>query len=171
MIMGPTCSIIYENEPMEKNTMSQDPRPPSATFFNAKELATSVVQGLMITAGVLSAYQYAVHQGYGLPLTRTMVFTVLITANIFLTLVNRSFYYSVLTTMKYKNNLVFLIVGITVILTALLLYVNPLTAFFQFERLTVSQLGICIGTGSASVLWYEAVKWRTRRNTPEQMAR
>ena len=171
LIMGPTCSIIYENEPMEKNTMSQDPRPPSATFFNAKELATSVVQGLMITAGVLSAYQYAVHQGYGLPLTRTMVFTVLITANIFLTLVNRSFYYSVLTTMKYKNNLVFLIVGITVILTALLLYVNPLTAFFQFERLTVSQLGICIGTGSASVLWYEAVKWRTRRNTPEQMAR
>ncbi len=170
LIMGPTCSIIYENEPMEKNTMSQNPRPPSTTFFNAKELATSIVQGLMITAGVLSAYQYAVHQGYGLPLTRTMVFTVLITANIFLTLVNRSFYYSVLATMKYKNNLVFLIVGITVLLTALLLYVNPLTAFFQFARLTVSQLGICVGTGSASVLWYEAVKWRTRRNTPEHMA-
>src|SRR5690606_18857835 len=34
LIMGPTCSIIYENEPMEKNTMLQKPRPFSTTFFN-----------------------------------------------------------------------------------------------------------------------------------------
>lgn len=44
-IMGPTCSIIYENEPMEKNSMIQKPRPFTATFFNFRELATSIVQG------------------------------------------------------------------------------------------------------------------------------
>ena len=27
LIMGPTCSVIYENEPLEKNTMIQPPRP------------------------------------------------------------------------------------------------------------------------------------------------
>ncbi len=47
LIMGPTCSIIYENEPMEKNTMLQKPRPFTTTFFKWKELATSVVQGLV----------------------------------------------------------------------------------------------------------------------------
>lgn len=36
LIMGPTCSIIFENEPMEKNTMSQKPRPFTSTFFNWK---------------------------------------------------------------------------------------------------------------------------------------
>ena len=45
LIMGPTCSIIYENEPIEENAMRQPPRPPSANFFNASELLVSVFQG------------------------------------------------------------------------------------------------------------------------------
>lgn len=159
---GPTCSIIYENEPMEKNTMIQKPRPFTTTFFNWKELTTSIVQGLFITAGTLLAYQYAVHQGLSESLTRTMVFTVLISANIFLTLVNRSFYYSIITTMKYKNNLVLLIISITIAISGLLLFVKPLTIFFEFEHLNPSQLFISIGMGFVFVIWYEVIKWRNR---------
>jgi len=162
LIMGPTCSIIYENEPMEKNTMNQKPRPFTTTFFNWKELTTSIVQGLFITAGTLLAYQYAAHQGLSESLTRTMVFTVLISANIFLTLVNRSFYYSIITTMKYKNNLVLLIISLTIAISILLLYVKPLTQFFQFEYLNIIQLSISVGIGFLSVIWYEVVKWRKR---------
>lgn len=162
LIMGPTCSIIYENEPMEKNTMIQKPRPFTTTFFNWKELTTSIVQGLFITAGTLLAYQYAVHQGLSESLTRTMVFTVLISANIFLTLVNRSFYYSIITTMKYKNNLVLLIISITIAISGLLLFVKPLTIFFEFEHLNPSQLFISIGMGFVFVIWYEVIKWRNR---------
>lgn len=162
LIMGPTCSIIYENEPMEKNTMLQKPRPMSNTFFNWKELATSMLQGLLITAGTLLAYQYAVKQGYNEAVTRTMVFTVLIAANIFLTLINRSFYYSVLATLRYKNNLVLLIIAVTVTITALLIYVKPLAVFFEFEALTTSQMLISIGFGFVFVIWYEVVKWRKR---------
>lgn len=163
LIMGPTCSVIYENEPMEKNTMLQKPRPFSNTFFNLKELTTSILQGLMITAGTLATYQYAVQQGYGEAVTRTMVFTVLISANIFLTLVNRSFYYSLLTTLRYKNNLVVLIISITIAITALLLYVKPLTVFFGFQHLNSSQLAISVATGFACVAWYEIVKFWKRR--------
>ncbi len=164
LIMGPTCSIIYENEPIEKNTMFQKPRALSNTFFNWKELTTSIIQGLIITAGTLFIYQYAVHQGYGEAITRTMVFTVLIAANIFLTLVNRSFYYSLITTMKYKNNLVLLIIGITLAITGLLIFVPALTNFFSFENLTATQIGICIAVGFISVVWYELVKWVKRNN-------
>ncbi len=164
LIMGPTCSIIYENEPMEKNTMIQKPRPLTASFFNWKELTGSIVQGLMITAGTLITYQYAVHTGLSESMTRTMVFTVLIAANIFLTLVNRSFYYSVIATMRYKNNLVVLIISITIAVTASLLLINPLTNFFQFEHLNIYQIFFCIGTGFLSVIWYEIIKWRKRKN-------
>lgn len=34
LIMGPTCSIIYENEPMEKDLLLQKPRPFTDTFFS-----------------------------------------------------------------------------------------------------------------------------------------
>lgn len=158
LVMGPTCSIIYENEPMEKDTMLQKPRPISDTFFNFKELATSLVQGLMITVGTLVTYQYAIYKGYDEAIVRTMVFTVLIAANIILTLVNRSFHYSILTTIRYKNNLVLLIIGITTVITALLLYVKPLTEFFLFEQPTLAQLGISIGIGFVCTIWYEGVK-------------
>jgi P-type Ca2+ transporter type 2C len=164
MIMGPTCSIIYENEPMEKNTMLQKPRPFTATFFNWKELSVSIVQGLVITAGALLVYQFAVAQGYSEARTRTMIFTVLIMANIVLTLVNRSFYYSILTTLRYKNNSVAFIILLTLGLLALLLYVKPFTVFFNFETLTAMQFLLCCLVGVASVIWFEVVKALRRRD-------
>ncbi|MFC5283493.1 cation-translocating P-type ATPase [Pedobacter alpinus] len=158
LIMGPTCSIIYENEPMEKNTMLQKPRPFSTTFFNWKELAISIIQGIAITAGTLFIYQYSVYQLFNEAQTRTMVFTVLIAANIFLTLVNRSFYYSIFTTIHYKNNLLLFIIALTVGITAALLFFPPFTRFFEFQTLHLSQLLYCIGVGFISVIWFELLK-------------
>ncbi|MEO7046677.1 MAG: cation-translocating P-type ATPase, partial [Ferruginibacter sp.] len=162
LIMGPTCSIIFENEPMEKNSILQKPRPFTASFFNWKELTTSVIQGLTITAGTLFVYQYSVYQSFSEAHVRAMVFTVLIAANIFLTLVNRSFYYSIFTTIRYKNNLILLIIGITILITGLLLFVPVLANFFQFEVMSIGQLFTCIVIGFVSVIWYELVKIKTR---------
>ena len=162
LIMGPTCSIIFENEPMEKNTMLHIPRPFTTTFFNWRELASSIFQGLIIAAGTLLAYQYAVHYQYSEAITRTMVFTTLIVANIFLTLVNRSFYYSLITTIQYKNKMILFIIGITVFISIILLYLRPVTRFFEFEQMSLLQLGVSILIGSVSVLWYEIVKLRVR---------
>lgn len=166
LIMGPTCSIIYENEPIEKNAMLKPPRPFELTFFNWKELVTSIIQGLVITIGALFIYQYSVSQGFNEMVTRTMVFTVLIAANIFLTLVNRSFYYSIFEVMKFKNNLVLMIISVTVFLTGLLIYVAPLAKFFQFIALNTRQLIFSVATGFLSVFWYEAIKWVKRKTQP-----
>ncbi len=163
LIMGPTCSIVYENEPIEKNIMLQKPRSITSSFFNWNELFTSVIQGLAITVGVLTVYQIAVGLGSNEAITRTMVFTTLITANVLLTFVNRSFIYSIFTTFKYKNNLVPIIVGITLGIITLLLFVPTLTRFFQFERISASQIGVSVGIGFLSVIWYEVVKFRKRQ--------
>ncbi len=162
LIMGPTCSIIFENEPMEKNTMFQKPRPLTTTFFNWKELTTSIFQGLAITVGTLFAYQYSVYLGFNEAHTRTMVFTVLIAANVFLTLVNRSFYYSIFSTMKYKNNMIFVIIAITIVITGSMLFIPQMKLFFEFDTLSIKQLLVCIGIGFLSVIWYEFVKLKIR---------
>ena len=123
IIMGPTCSIIYENEPMERNLMELKPRPLSNTFFKFKEIVLSIIQGLAITLGLLFVYQNSVINGESEDTTRTLVFLTLISSNIFLTLANRSFYYSVFTTLKYKNSLVTFIIGATILATSLLLFI------------------------------------------------
>lgn len=158
IIMGPTCSIIYENEPMESNLMLEKPRPLTNTFFNFKEIAISIIQGLAITLGLLFMYQYCVQNNFSETYTRTSIFLTLIASNIFLTLENRSFYYSIFTTIRYKNNLVLLIIGITIAVTSLLLFVPVFSKFFLFEIVDYTQMGFSILIAFISVMWIEIYK-------------
>lgn len=163
IIMGPTCSIIYENEPMEDNLMLQKPRLLTTTFFNVKEIMISIVQGLVITVGLLFMYQYCVQNDFSEAYTRTSIFLTLIASNVFLTLENRSFYYSILTTIRYKNNLVFIIIGITIVVTFLLLFVPVFANFFLFEMIAISQILLSVFIGFISVLWIEIYKLIKRK--------
>ena len=165
IIMGPTCSIIYENEPMEDNLMLQKPRPLTTTFFNLKEVLISIIQGLVITLGLLFIYQYAIGENMSENGTRTLIFLTLITSNIVLTLANRSFYYSIFKTIQYKNNLVGLIIGITILLTGLILFIPAFSNFYLFEMVSGSQIGLCVIVGSISVLWVEIYKAFKRRKS------
>jgi len=163
LIMGPTCSIVYENEPMEKDTMQRKPRKMSETFLNWKELSISIIQGLIITAGVLFSYQFSVQKGSSEETTRAMVFTTLIFANVFLSLVNRSFVYSMFESFKYKNRLFPVIIGATLILLFAILYIPVFANFFHVTSLNCQDLGIVFLIAAASVLWFEMYKWIKRR--------
>ena len=163
IIMGPTCSIIYENEPIEANLMQQKPRPFTNTFLSWKELNISIWQGLLITAGTLGIYQYSVSKGFNEELTRTMVFSTLLMANIFLSLINRSFYYSVLTTLRYKNYLLTGIIIVTILLLLVMIYFPPVIHFFKFQHPGFTQLMICLLVGFVSVVWVEFYKYFKRR--------
>ena len=164
IIMGPTCSIIYENEPIEPNLMHEKPRPFTTTFFNLKEITMSIIQGLVITLGLLFVYQYCTQDNCTENITRTTVFLTLITSNVFLTLANRSFHYSIFTTLKYKNNLVLIIIGITILITGLLLLVPVFSHFFMFDIVSTSQMGMSILVGFISVMWVEFYKAFKRSN-------
>ncbi len=163
IIMGPTCSIIYENEPMERNLMLEKPRPLTTTFFNLKEITISIIQGLVITLGLLFMYQYCIQEGFSETYTRTSIFLTLIASNIFLTLENRSFYYSIFTTIRYKNNLVLIIIGLTMALTSLLLFVPVFSKFFLFEMVDYEQIVLSILIAFVSVMWMEFYKIFKRR--------
>jgi Ca2+-transporting ATPase len=164
IIMGPTCSIIYENEPLEKDAMLQKPKPLTKTFFDWNELSLSIIQGFIISLGALIVYYLSVEMGHRESLTRTMVFVVLITANIFLTLVNRSFYFSILTTLKYKNKLVVWVILTTIFLLLITIYIKPVSIFFEFEPLSLIQFGIATFVGFVSVMWFEGFKFLKRKN-------
>ena len=162
LIMGPTCSIVYENEPIEKNIMLKPPRFVTSDFLNTNELMISVLQGLMITAGVLIVYRLAIFSGYGEDQVRTMLFLTLITSNILLTLVNRSFYYSVIDSLKYRNPLLPIIILITILLTAVIILFPSVAAFFKLCPLTLKQVGICSFIAMISVFWFELYKYYKR---------
>ena len=167
LVMGPTCSIVYENEPMEKNTMKRPPRAMGDTFLSLNELGISVVQGLLITLGVLFVYQFTVQNGGDEEKTRTMVFTTLIFANILLSFTNRSFFYSIIETFRNRNPLLIGMSALVLGLLFLILYVKPVSLFFKVTALTINELGIALLIAAVSVLWFEIYKlvkrkWRVK---------
>lgn len=163
LVMGPTCSIVYENEPMEKDTMLRKPRKMTETFLSIKELSISIVQGLIITAGILFIYQYCVKTGSSEGITRAMIFSNLIFANILLSYVNRSFYYSVFETLKNKNKLLLWISIIVLLALFAILYLPVFSNFFMLNPLSVSLLGMSLLVAFVSVFWFEVYKWQIIR--------
>lgn len=143
--------------------MNQPPRSYTKTFLNFRELSTSVIQGLVITVGILFIYQWGISEGVVETEVRSMVFLTLISSNIFLTLVNRSFYYSVFETLTYKNRLMPLMIGITILLVVFLFMIPSFSNFFGFTILNVEQTLMSIVVGGVAVVWYEFIKLINRQ--------
>ncbi len=167
LVMGPTCSIVYENEPLEKDSMKRKPRPMTETFLNWKELSTSIIQGIIITLGLLFVYQYTYQLGGNEEKTRAMVFTTLIFSNVWLSLTNRSFYYSLLSSFRNKNNLMLYVTVLTLVILFAILYIQPISLFFKVTSLNLNELGIAMLVAMLSVLWFEVYKCIKRRRKIE----
>lgn len=166
LIMGPTCSVVFENEPMEKYGMQQPPRKLSNTFLKWHELRISILQGLVITAGTLGVYQYAVYNGWDEVLTRSVVFTTLIFANIFLTFASRSMQYSLYRSVIIPNQLMRYMILISLGTLALILYVPQVQNIFAVQGLSISQLAISLGFAFASVAWFDLYKLTVQNQRP-----
>ncbi len=143
LVMGPTCSIAFENEPAEAGQMHQPPRPLTASFLAGPALARSLAQGLGISVAVLSVYYGLMQQGATLPVVRTLVFTTLVLSNILLALVDRSFTQLVLQTIRVKNVVLWLLLGLTLALLLSALLVPAAQRLFGFVPISWAALSGC----------------------------
>ena len=136
----------------------------SGTYpFTLKELSRSVLQGLVITTGLLILMYYLIQSGSSEIHTRTMVFTTLVIANILLTLTGRSNQETILKTIRYKNNLVPIIIGITLLLLTIALFFPPAMKIFEFESISIANFLTCTLVAVLSVVWiefYKAIAYR-----------
>lgn len=158
LVMGPTCSIVFENEPLEKRAMKEPPRPISETFFSRKELFRSVVQGAVIAGVLLVLYQYSINAEMEEDKLRSLIFSTLVLSNVFLSFVNRSSYHTIVETFSYKNPLLY---GISIMVLGLLfslLYFEPARSFFELGKLTVLELLQCTALAFISVAWLDLQK-------------
>jgi Ca2+-transporting ATPase len=158
LIMGPTCSIFFENEPVERALMSSSPRERVKGLFTWEELLIAVMQGLTITAGVLVLYYVFMQAKHSIEETRTMVFTTLIISNVFLTFVSRSLSRTIYYTIRYKNNLAPFVLIVSSALLLSLQFLPPVRNLFQTTSLSLGEFALCFAVALASVGWFEVYK-------------
>ena len=170
LIMGPTCSIFFEREPIEKNILYQPPRERTAGLFKRAELLVSCLQGGIIAATLLLLYYQYMKQGFSLPYVRTLVFVTLIISNILLTFVTRSFTETVFKTIWYKNSLALPVVVLSVCFLAVILWVPFARNLFGLSMLRINDFFLCLAAALAAVLWFEVYKTFLPEHRPAKQA-
>jgi Ca2+-transporting ATPase len=158
LIMGPTCSIFFEKEPVEENTLLAGPRSTKTGLFTKDDLLISIMQGLAITAGILALYYIYMKNGHTIEETRTMVFTTLILSNLLLTFASRSFARTIYYTTRYKNWLAPVIIMVSAIFLGLVHFVPVVRVLFQMASVTAFDFWLSFGVAIASVMWFEVYK-------------
>jgi len=158
LIMGPTCSIFFEREPVESSIMIQPPRKTSHNMFTGKELLTSLIQGLVIALGILSLYYGFMQSGYAIEYVRTVIFLTLVISNVFLTFVNRSFQENIFKTIRFKNNLVPFVLFASLLFIAGIAFIPFVQSVFQLTRISARDFMLCAAVSLFITGWFEVYK-------------
>jgi Ca2+-transporting ATPase len=168
LIMGPTCSIFYEREPAQKDIMFHAPRNRNEGLFSKNELLVSIIQGLLIAAGILTLYHTYIQNDLPLREVRTIVFTTLILSNIFLTFVNRSFSVPIFLVLGSKNNLAIPVLALSILFLCAFLLIPFIRNLFELASISLMNFACCLGTALVAVGWFEIYKmclWKTSRGS------
>ncbi len=163
LIMGPTCSLFFEREPVEHNIMENKPRSRKDGILSKSELWTGILQGLAVTFAILALYYIRMRQQLPLEDIRTEVLTTLLFTNIFLTFANRSFTASITETMHYRNNLAIWVVLASVTFVGVILLIPAARDVFGLSPLPWGKLLVCLMVAFVSVAWYEVLKFMKYR--------
>lgn len=157
LIIDPACSVAFENEPAEADVMRRPPRNPDEPLFGGKTLLRALLQGAGVLVVVMTAYVLAQRQ---LPEdeARAFAFVTLVVANLALIVSNRSRENSFLAAWRTSNPVLWGIVGMTLTILTLCLYVPALNALLRFAPLPLPELALGVALGMASVFWFELVR-------------
>jgi P-type Ca2+ transporter type 2C len=158
LIMGPTCSIFFEREPGEDNLLRQQPRKKGASMFGRNELLIGVIQGVVIALFALSLDYLFMNRGVAVEYLRSILFTFLILANLFLTFSDRSLADSFFVTIRIKNNLKYWILIFSIAFLCALHLIPAVRNLFGLLRISPSDFILTAGAAFVSVVWFEFYK-------------
>lgn len=158
LIIDPACSIIFEAEKEERNVMSRPPKDIDEPFFGIGKILLSCSQGIGILLFTLLVYYIGMDLGYSPEKARTLTFVTLISSNIAVILSNRSWSENIFKIVVTPNKSVKWVVGGAIFFLILILNIPFLLNLFQFERVGVLEVIVCVLLGLLSITWFEIYK-------------
>lgn len=160
LVIDPTCSIVLERQPAERDIMQRSPRNPKEKLLSATMLSKSVIQGFLIFGASFAMYYYFIKQyPENAPLARTMGISIILLSNVLLVQVNSSNTEFAFKTFmgQIKDKVMWSVIIGTIVGLFVMIY-TPLNGFLKLSPLSLGQLLLSAGISCVAVLWYELVK-------------
>jgi Ca2+-transporting ATPase len=158
LIIDPSCSVVFEAEPEEPGIMDRPPRRPEDRLLDRRTVTIALAQGLVVLGFVLAVYLAAVARGLGTDEARTLTFVTIVTANLALIAVNRSWTESMATSFRTPNRAFWSVTLGTLFFLAVAVALPAGREVFSFAPVQARYLLLCALLGFISVLWFEAYK-------------
>ncbi|MEG0308954.1 MAG: cation-translocating P-type ATPase [Clostridium sp.] len=160
LVIDPTCSIVLERQPAEKDIMERKPRDPKEKLLTSRTLLKSVIQGFVIFGASFGTYLWFLNQNPENPsLARAMGLTIILLANVLLVQVNSSdSEFAISSFVKLIKDKVMWAVSLGTIAGLIVILYTPLSSFLKLAPLSLNQLIIAVVIAVVSVGWYEVVK-------------
>ncbi|NVN99959.1 MAG: cation-translocating P-type ATPase [Geobacteraceae bacterium] len=162
LIIDPACSIVYEVEPAETDTMNRPPRDPQEPLFSRRVLLLSTLQGVSVLVVLLIVFGVSLVRGHGELEARTLAFTTLIIANLGLMMTNRSWTSTIGKILRAPNAALWWVTGGAVVFLGLALNITFLRGIFRFSVIHPVDVAICVSAGISSIIWFELFKLFSR---------
>ena len=131
LMIGPTCSIVFEAEAEESDIMQRPPRPRSAKIYDRALILRGLLQGGMLFALQVAIYLLARQNGLLLEQARALTFSAMVLSAIALIFVNRAG--PLRSAVRLPNPALWWVVGITLLMLACALGVPQLSTLFHFS--------------------------------------
>jgi Ca2+-transporting ATPase len=149
LIIDPSCSLAFENEPAEHDVMHRPPRDTLAPFFGARAILESLGQGLCVAVAIGLSYWAA--QDLPTPQVRAMVLVTLVVSNAMLILANRAQASRFLQSLRVDNRVALGVMAGAVVLLLVGIYTPGLSSALGFAPLPLMPLGKATLLGVASL--------------------
>jgi P-type Ca2+ transporter type 2C len=157
LVIDPSCSMVFENEPLEAGAMQRPPRDPNARLVGGRTLMIALLQGAGALTCVVAAYLWGStwldERG-----TRAFVFITLVLCNLLLLLSSRTGAQTLWQSLAVPNRTLWLVISLTTAVLALTLYVPWLAGLFQFSPLAPLDWLRAVVLGAASLVWFRLVR-------------
>jgi P-type Ca2+ transporter type 2C len=162
LIIDPSCSIAFENEPAEPDVMQRPPRDANAPLFGGGALWLALAQGLGVLVCVMGAFAWASTR---IPEAeaRAFAFATLVIGNLSLILSNRSATQPLWVTLRTPNRTLWVVVGLAFGMLLVALYLPWAVEVLRFAPLPAHELGAAVGLGLLCTAWFEGIKAMRRR--------
>lgn len=164
LVIDPACSVVFESESHDPDLMDQPPRRPHEHLFGGGRLVIAAIQGVVVFGVVSAIYLWSISVGRSDGQVRTLTFVTLVLANLGLIMVNRSWRLSIFGTLRERRNpSVKWILGVTLAMLAVLVFVPVVRDAFKLGPVNVTDLVTPLFATTLSITWFEAYKVVHRR--------
>jgi P-type Ca2+ transporter type 2C len=162
LVIDPVASIVFEAETEEGDVMDKPPRPVQTPLFSGAMIGWSIVQGAWVFLLIGAVLSEAVARKLPAPEIRALTFVSLVTCNLLLIFVNRSFSSSIIVAVRRPNPALWLVVTYTATLLLVSLYIPAVRSIFAFGSLAAGDFVRVLIIAVATIGFLEPIKGAVR---------